>query len=424
MEAAVKRTFASFEVPNFRLYFIGQGISLCGTWMQTIAITWLVLQMTHSGTQLGFVTAAQFLPMLTVGVFGGVVADRFNKRHILYFTQTTMGILALILGVLVVTHTVQLWMVYVIAVSFGLVQVVDNPSRQTFVVEMVGRDRLKNAVTLNSTVVNAARIIGPTFAGILIATLGVGPCFLVNAASYIAVLVALKMMKDSELRPAPRSAREPGQVKAGLKYAWHTPTLRSTLLMMLVIGTFAYEFPVILPLFATVTLHGNATTYSAMTAAMGIGAVIGGLYAAGSSTVTQRRLITVAILFGLSIILTSLMPGLKTAFLVLIFMGALSVLFISLGNTTLQLDSEPKMRGRVMALWSIAFQGTTPIGGPIIGAIADHSNPRIGLLVGGVSALVAAVIGALAIRVTKGRNGQMKAAKAMGPSVDRPERDT
>jgi MFS family permease len=263
---------------------------------------------------------------------------------------------------------------------------------------MVGRDRLKNAVTLNSTVVNAARIVGPAIAGVLIATIGVGPCFLVNAASYVAVLFALKAMRRSELHPAPRSIRAPGQVMEGLRYVWHTPRLRSTLLMMLIIGTFAYEFPVILPLFATVTLHGNATTYSAMTAAMGIGAVVGGLYSAGSSVITQRRLIIMAVLFGMSIILTALTPNLLTTLLVLVCLGALSVLFISLGNTTLQLYSDPRMRGRVMSLWSIAFQGTTPIGGPIIGAIADHSNPRVGLLVGGVASVVAAAIGVLAMR--------------------------
>lgn len=398
MDATLRRTFSSFAVRNFRLYFIGQGISLCGTWMQSIALSWLVLELTHSGTQLGLVTAAQFLPILLFGIWGGVIADSFNKRRILYITQSTLGILALLLGILVVTHAVQLWMVYTIAVCFGLTTVVDNPSRQSFVMEMVGPDRLRNAVTLNSTVVNAARIIGPTFAALLIATLGVGPCFLVNAASYIAVLSALIAMRQKELHAAPRAARQAGQVRAGLHYAWNQPQLRSTLLMMLIIGTFAYEFPVILPLFATATLHGNATTYSVLTAAMGIGAVIGGLYTAGRAQTRQNQLITTAVLFGLSIMLVAAAPNLVTAFIVLIFMGALSVLFIALGNTTLQLGSDARMRGRVMSLWSIAFQGTTPIGGPLIGLIADHSNPRIGLLVGGVSALVAAAVGALASR--------------------------
>lgn len=398
MDATIRRTFSSFAVRNFRLYFTGQGISLCGTWIQTIALSWLVLQMTHSGTQLGLVTAAQFLPILLFGVWGGVIADRFNKRHVLYFTQSTLGILALILGLLVVTHHVHLWAVYVIAVGFGITTVIDNPSRQTFVIEMVGRDRLKNAITLNSTIVNVARIIGPTIAAVLIATLGVGECFIANAISYIAVLIALFAMRQSELQPTPRAERKSNEIRQGLQYAWHQPRLRSTLLMMVVIGTFAYEFPVILPLFATSGLHGNVNTYALMTTAMGIGAVIGGLYTAGRKDTTQKQLIIIAVLFGLSIIVTALMPNIITAFILLIGMGGLSVLFIALGNTTLQLTSEPQMRGRVMSLWAIAFQGTTPIGGPIIGFVADRSNSRIGLLVGGLSALIAAAIGAWAAR--------------------------
>jgi MFS family permease len=262
----------------------------------------------------------------------------------------------------------------------------------------VGTDRLKNAVTLNSTMVNGARIIGPSIAAALIATVGIGFCFLINAASYVAVLVALVAMHRSELFPAPRSPREPGQIRAGLRYAWNTPVLKSTLLMMLIIGTFAYEFPVILPLFATRTLHGNATTYSLMTVAMGIGAVGGGLYSAGRGVTKQRQLIAVAVLFGVSLLLMAISPNFPVALLLLLVVGALSVLFISLGNTALQLTSEPTMRGRVMALWSIAFAGTTPIGGPIIGAIADVSNPRVGVLVGGASALVAGAIGLAVLR--------------------------
>jgi MFS family permease len=394
VETAIKRTFAAFQVRNFRLYFFGQGVSLCGTWMQTIGMSWLVLQLTRSGTQLGFVVAAQFLPMLLFGVWGGVIADRFNKRHVLYCTQTVAGLLALTLGLLVVTHHIQLWMVYTLAVGLGLVQVVDNPSRQTFVVEMVGKDLLKNAVTLNSIIVNGARVIGPSIAGVLIATVGVGPCFLVNAASYVAVLIALVSMQQSQLHPSPKAARAGGQIRAGLRYAWGVPRLRATLLMMFIIGTFAYEFPVILPLFATVTLQGNAGTYSALMAAMGFGAVVGGLYAAGRrQAAREQQLIWAAALFGLSMLLLAVMPGFIEAIIVLVVVGALSVLFISLGNTTLQLTSKPIMRGRVMALWSIAFLGTTPIGGPIIGAIGDHANPRVGLAIGGASSLLAAALG-------------------------------
>jgi MFS family permease len=404
MEAALRRTFNSFAVHNFRLYFIGQGISLCGTWMQTIAMSWLVLELTHSGTKLGLVTAAQFLPILLFGVWGGVIADRFNKRKILYFTQTVFGILALIIGLLIVSHRIELWMVYVIAACMGLNTVLDNPARQTFVVEMVGPDKLRNAISLNSTIVNLARIIGPSFAAIIIATVGVGDCFLFNAASYIAVLIALAAMRESELFPQQRADKaHQGGVIDGLKYVWGEPKLRSTLLMMLIVGTFTYEFPVIMPLFATVSLHGNATTYSAISAAMGLGAVFGGLYTAGKRSVEQKQLVTVAILFGLAMIFISVMPNLFLALLFTIIMGAMSITFIALGNTTLQLTSRPEMRGRVMSLWSIAFQGTTPIGGPIIGAIADHANPRVGILVGGEAALVAAIVGTLAVRSSKRR---------------------
>lgn len=393
MQASIRRTFSSLSIYNFRLFFIGQGISLCGTWMQTVSLSLLVLKLTGSGTQLGFVVAAQFLPLLLFGTYGGVIADRFNKRHVLYFTQSMQGILALLLGLVVVTNTVQLWMMYAVAVGLGLATLVDNPSRQTFIIEMVGSDHVRNAVTLNSTIVNGARIIGPSIAAALIATVGIGFCFLINAASYIAVLVALVAMHGSELFPTARSKREPGQIRAGLRYAWNTPTLKSTLLMMFIIGTFAYEFPVILPLFATRTLHGTATTYSLITAAMGLGAVVGGLYSAGRGVVKPKQLVGAAMLFGVSLLLTAIAPNVVVALLVLVVVGALSVLFISLGNTTLQLTSAPTMRGRVMALWAIAFAGTTPIGGPIIGAIADYSNPRVGLLVGGASALVASVIG-------------------------------
>jgi MFS family permease len=393
MQSGIRRTFSSLSIYNFRLFFIGQGISVCGTWMQTVSLSLLVLKLTGSGAQLGLVVAAQYLPLLLFGAYGGVIADRFNKRHVLYVTQSMQGILALTLGLLVVSNTVQLWMVYVVAVGLGLATFVDNPSRQTFIIEMVGSDRLKNAVTLNSTMVNGARIIGPSIAAALIATVGIGFCFLINAASYIAVLVALFAMHSSELFPAALAKREPGQIRAGLRYAWNTPALKSTLLMMLIVGTFTYEFPVILPLFATRTLHGNATTYSLMTAAMGVGAVGGGLYSAGRDVAKQKQLVGVAVLFGISLLLTAIAPNLPVALLVLVVVGGLSVLFISLGNTTLQLTSAANMRGRVMALWAIAFVGTTPIGGPIIGTIADLSNPRVGLLVGGVSAILAGVIG-------------------------------
>jgi len=398
MDKTFKKTFAALEVRNFRLFIFGQGISLCGTWMQTIGLSWLVLKLTHSGTQLGLVIAAQFLPILLVGMWGGLIADRFNKRHILYATQSASGLLALTLGLLVVSGSIHIWMIYLLATALGFVNVVDNPTRQSFVIEMVGEDHLKNAITLNSTVVNMARIIGPSIAGVLIATVGIGQCFIFNALSYVAVLIAIKAMHEHELRHAPLSAKEPGQIRAGLAYIWGNPKLKSTIIMMFIIGTFAYEFPVILPLFATITLHGNAGTYSTMMVATGLGAIFGGLYTAGRSASREVQLIYAAVLFGMSILLTALMPSLLTTLVVLVAVGAFSVVFIALGNTTLQLTSEPRMRGRVMALWSIAFLGTTPIGGPIIGLISDHSNPRVGLAVGGLSTLVAAGLGVYVYR--------------------------
>jgi MFS family permease len=393
MEKALRRTFTSLAVRNFRLYFIGQGISLCGNWMRMVALTWLVLQLTHSGTQLGFMTAAQFTPVLLFGVFGGVFVDRMDNKRLLVFTQVGLGLISLIIGVLVLTHMIELWMVYTLAILSGLITVLDNPARQTFVVQMVGEEQLKNAVSLNSTIVNTARIVGPSIAAGLIAGIGIGWCFVVDAGTFVAVLAALLLMRRKDLFHVERAPRARGQLKAGLRYAASMPAIRVTLIMMLIIGTFAYEFPVVLPLFATKTFRGDATTYALMTAAMGLGAVIGGLYSAGKAAAELKRVILVAVLFGVSILLTALAPNLPIGLLLLVVVGALSVLFISLGNTTLQLTSEPQMRGRVMSLWFIAFQGTTPIGGPIIGAIADHSNPRIGLLVGGVSAVIAAGIG-------------------------------
>lgn len=398
MEEAVDRTFSALRVRNFKLFLLGQGISLCGTWMQTVGLSILVLRLTGSGTQLGLVLAAQFLPILFFGVLGGVIADRFSKRRVLYITQTLACILALTLGLLVITHTIELWMIYVLAVMLGLVGVADNPTRQSFFIEMVGPNHLKNAITLNSTLVNTTRVIGPSIAAALIAVFGVGTCFLVNAASYIAVLIALGLMRQSELHPARPSGRGKGQVRAGLRYAWSVPKIRITLIMMFIIGTFAYEFPVILPLFATITFHGNATTYSILTVATGLGAIIGGLFTAGKSRVERKDLIHVAILFGASMVVAAFMPTLALAFVILLFVGGLSVVFIAMGNTTLQLTSHQSMRGRVMALWSVAFFGTTPIGGPIIGAISDHTNPRVGLATGGIAAILAGAYAIFAYR--------------------------
>ncbi len=251
---AGRRTFGSISVRNFRLYFTGQVISVSGTWMQSVAQAYLILYPLHgTGVDVAIATSLQFLPLLLFGPFGGLIADRLDKRKVLYCTQAGAGALAFVLGLLVVTHTVQLWQVYVLAAGLGVVNLFDNPARQTFVFELVGNDLLPNAVSLNSVLINSARVIGPAIGGVLIVTLGVAACFMVNAASYAAVIVALAMMRASELHRRPGVARAKGQVREGLRYVWATPDLRVPLLAMAIVGVFAFNFTVTLPLLAKFT---------------------------------------------------------------------------------------------------------------------------------------------------------------------------
>jgi MFS family permease len=366
---------------------------MCGTWMQTVGQAWLVLKLTGSGTALGLVIALQFLPVLILGPFGGVLVDRLPKRRVLFITQLASALPALILGVLVSTNTVQLWQVYVLAACLGLVATVDNPIRQTFVLEMVGPENLSNAVTLNSVMLNAARIIGPAIAGLLIATVGLAACFYINAASYLAVLVALGLMKVGELTVVPPTRRAKGQLREGFHYVWSTPVLRDSLTMMAIVGTLSYEFQVLLPLLAKYTFNGTAATYSALTAAMGAGAVVGGLITASRHRHGPMALVKATLALGAVILVAAAAPTLVFELAALVAVGAASITFLSLGTTVLQLGAAPEMRGRVMGLWAVAFIGSTPVGGPIIGWIGQHAGPRIGLVVGGSAALVAGMIG-------------------------------
>ena len=391
-------TFASLKVRNYRLYFIGQGISITGTWMQTIGQSWLVLELTGSGTALGLVTALQFLPILFLAPLGGVMADRFSKRKILFFTQSFAGILALILGLLVATHAVELWMVFVLAGLLGLNNAIDNPTRQSFIFEMVGQNDVSNAVTLNSTEVNLGRIIGPGIAGVIIATIGLALCFFINAISYVAVLICLYVMNAGELHVHERILRAKGQVREGFRYVLNTPLLRDLLIMMALIGTFAYEFQISLALLARYTFHGSAGDYALLTSAMGVGSVIGGLATAGRKKTSPKVLIKMTIFLGVAMILTSLSPTLPLAVAAMIMVGIASISFTSLGNSILQLESAPNMRSRVMALWSVAFLGSTPIGGPIIGWIGEHVDPRWGIGIGGLSAILAGIFGIIAMK--------------------------
>ena len=379
VRGAVHQTFSSLRIRNFRLYFTAQLISVSGTWMQSVAQAWLVLHLTGSGVDLGFVVGLQFLPMLVLGPFGGLVADRVNKRHLLFVTQTAGGLLALVLGILVVTDTVVLWQVYVLAGLLGVVNLFDNPARQTFMIEMVGRDDLPNAVSLNASLMNASRVVGPAIGGVIITVFGLGVCFFVNAVSYAAVIIGLAMMRTAELRPTVPVARAKGQVREGFRYVWQTPALRNVLLAVALIGVFAYNFTVTLALLAKGTFHGGAGTYAMLTSCMGAGAVIGGLIAAHRSRPTPRLLQVLALVFGGLLAAVALAPTLLAA-----------DLLIATANATLQLTAEPAMRGRVMALYAMAFLGTTPIGAPLVGAIAMWTSPRVAMLVGAVATVVAA----------------------------------
>jgi len=391
-------TFSSLYVRNYRLYYIGQIVSTSGTFMQSIAQAWLVLKLTNSGTALGIATALQYLPILFLGPYGGVIADRISKRKILYFTQSISGVLALILGVLVATSLVKVWMVYFLAFCLGMVNVFDNPTRQTFYIELVGADNLRNAVTLYSTLVNLARIIGPAIAGGLIAAFGLAPCFIINGISFVAVVIMLAMLHTDELILTPPVPRAKGQLQEGFKYVASTPILGSTLVMMAIIGTLTFEFQVSLPLIAQYTFKGDASSYAFLSASMGFGAAIGGILFASRKGIQPYKLVSAALLFGLAVLGAAFMPSLLLAGVALVLVGICSINFSSLGNSTLQLESSPQMRGRVMSFWTVAFLGSTTIGGPIVGWFAEAAGARWGLALGGLAALVAAGLGAITLR--------------------------
>jgi MFS family permease len=392
------RTFSSLKIRNYRYYFAGQSLSMIGTWMQSITQSWLVFTMTHSGTDVGLITAVQTLPVLLLGPIGGTIADRFGKYRILFWTQGLAGVQAGILAALALTGHLQLWELFVIAGSLGCINMIDNPTRQTFIVEMVGRDELINAVTLNSVMVNVARAIGPAAAGLLIAGVGSGWCFFINAISFVFVLAGLKAIHKDELTFTPRASQAKGQLVEGFRYVARRPILRNALIMMALVGCLTYEFQTTIPLIAGNTFHGNSATYGFLTACMGVGAVIGGLVAAGRQGRSPRRMVNTLIAFSVALFAATLAPSLWFEAVALMFCGAGMVTFLALGNTTLQLESAPEMRGRVMSLWSVSFLGTTPIGGPLVGFVAGNLGARYGLGIGAATALLVGIFGLRAIR--------------------------
>jgi MFS family permease len=385
-------------VPNYRRYYGGQMISLTGTWMQMTAQAWLVLTLTHSSTALGAVIALQTLPVLLLTPYGGLLADRGDKRRIMIALQSAMGLQALILGLLTVTGNVRVWEIGVLALILGVNNAFENPARQSFMLELVGAENLRNAVSLNSVLVNVARAVGPAVAGILIATVGDGVCFLVNAASFVAVVASLMSMDLSALRPSAPAPRARGQLREGFAYVRRTPGLAAPLLMMAAVGCLTYEFQVSLPVMASRGLHVGATGFGFMTAAMGVGAVVGGLGLAAWGKTGLFPLVVAAWIFGLAVGLAALAPSLGLELAALAMAGAASISFMATSNSTLQLAAEPSMRGRVMSLWFVAFQGSTPIGGPIVGWVMAVLGARAGLGLGAITCLLVAAAGLVAWR--------------------------
>lgn len=387
----MRRAFSALAVRNFRLYFAGQVVSVSGTWMQRVAQSWLVLELTGSGVAVGGVTAFQFVPILLLAPMGGLVADRMDKRKVLYLSQSLAGLIALTLGVLVLTELVQLWMVYGLALALGTVGSFDNPARNAFVMEMVGRSRLTNAVGLNSVLINGARIVGPAVGGVLIVSVGIGACFIINAFSYLALIGALLAMRDSEIERPARADRGRGQLRDAWKYVRSEPVLSVPLVMMAVVGLFLYEFEVTLPLLARFTFGGDADTFGAMFAAMGIGAVAGALYTATRGEQPARVLIRICYILGAAVGMAALVPYLWMEMVVLVAVGAASTSFLTLGNSVLQLHSRPDMRGRVVALRAVAVLGARPLGAPLVGWVGEQFGPRFGLGLGAGAALLVAV---------------------------------
>jgi len=385
---------SSLRQRNYRLFFFGQLVSVAGTWMQSVAQSFLVLDLTHSGTQLGLTSAARFLPMFLFGPVGGVFADRLDRQRVLYLTQSLSGLLAAVFAVTVATHSIRLWIVYLLAIALGFVNVFDNPARQSFISEMVSAEDLPNAVTLNSVAMNMARVFGAALGGVIAAAIGLALCFACNALSFGAVLVSLAAMRTSELFPAKRVVRDKRQVRQGLRYVRSTPELLIPLVMIAVIGTLAWEFGVSLPLMASQVFHGGAASYGVMASVMGGGAVLGGLISAARSRPRARALCLAAIGWGIAILAAAVAPGMALELAALVFVGYGSITFNALAKTTLQLTARPEMRGRVMALWALAWLGSTPIGGPIVGWAGQAIGARWALVIGGVATLAC---GALAL---------------------------
>lgn len=387
------RMLSSLSIRNYRLYFWGYSISVAGTWMQTLALALLVLRLTGSGTDLGVATAARFLPFVVLGPVGGLIADRYDKRRVLYFTQSASAGIAVLFALLTALDLINVAMVIVLSLVLGALTVFDNPARQSLIPELVPRDQMSNAVTLNSVSVNMARVLGSAVGGALVAAVGLTTCFALNAVSFAAVIASLALMRGSEMDAVERPPRQKGQIRDGLRYVRRTPALLLPLVMLTVTGMMAYEFPVTLPLVARGAFHGGAGTYGAMAALMAVGAVAGGLVIAGRGNRRSAQALALAgVGWGVALLAAALAPTLAWELVVLPFVGYGAISFNSLSKTAMQLASAPSMRGRVMALWSMAWGGTTVVGGPAVGWIAQAVGSRWSLVAGAVPTLLLGVL--------------------------------
>ena len=402
-------TFRSLRVRNYRLFATGQAVSLSGTWGQRVAQDWLVLEITDNDpVALGVVTALQFLPVLLLGLYGGVLADRHDKRRLLVLAQGAMGVLALALAALDLSGAVQLWHVYALALGLGVATAVDTPTRQAFVSEMVGPEDLPNAVSLNSAAFNASRIVGPALAGVAIAVWGTGWVFLANGVSYGAVLVGLLMMRPAELVHPNRQPAQKGQVREGLRYVLDRRELAVPIALVFMVGTFGLNFQITLALVAKQVFETGASSFGLLTSAFAFGSLLGALASARrSGPPTPDRMLAAALVFGLLEVVVGLAPTFPTMMLLLVPTGMAVLTFTTTTNALVQLGSDAAVRGRVMALYVLVFLGGTPVGAPLVGVVADAWGPRTPLLVGGavcaLSALVAgAVLGRQPIRRYRG----------------------
>jgi MFS family permease len=396
----ISGTFRSLRARNYRLFAAGQVVSLSGTWAQRVAQDWLVLELSpNPGLALGITTGLQFLPVLLFGLYGGVLADRYDKRRMLIGAQIAMGVLALVLGLLDLTHVVVLWHVYVLAFMLGLASVVDTPVRQSFVSEIVGAQDMPNAVSLNSATFNSARIVGPAIAGVAISQVGTAYVFLGNAVSYVAVIGALLAMRAAELYPSTRVARQAGQLREGLAYVRHRPGLLVPIVLVFMVGTFGLNFQITLALIAKKTFHSGAGSFGLLTSALAAGSLLGALQTAHRSGPPSRRvLFGAAFVFGLLEVAVGFAPSYGVTVALLVPTGAAVLTFTTTANSLVQLGCSSQVRGRVMALYILVFLGGTPIGAPVIGALAEAYGPRSSLWVGGVVCALSAVAGALWLR--------------------------